>query len=91
MDLFGAEIPKFTLGGHKSVQTLFGGLVSFCIVYVTFLFAVMKLQHMIIKKNPTINFSVDEEAMTEGDRFDTQEDQEKRADPDSLSWVSLHK
>ena len=66
MDMFQAGIPHFTLNGKEHVQTVVGGVFSFSVLYITFLFAVMKLQHMIIKKNPTINFSVDEEDYSRG-------------------------
>ena len=68
--MFSAEIPRFTLEGRQSVSTVCGGLLSFCILYVTFLFSITKLKQLLERRNPTVNTYTDSDALTSDDRFD---------------------
>ena len=68
--MFSAEIPKFTLEGKPYVSTLSGGLLSFFVFYITFLFSIMKLKQLVERRNPTVNTYVDSDALTMDDRFD---------------------
>ena len=54
MDLFGAPIPQFNIKGKSSVRTHLGGLISFMAVGLTFMFALLKFQHMMENRNPSI-------------------------------------
>ena len=47
-----------------------GGLLSFFVFYVTFLFSITKLKQLVERRNPTVNTYVDSDALTEDDRFD---------------------
>ena len=54
LDIFGAPLPQFNLRGEGEVKTLIGGIVSFVIMIVTFLFAAVKMQQLLEYKNPSI-------------------------------------
>mmetsp|Transcript_24914 Transcript_24914/g.31087 ORF Transcript_24914/g.31087 Transcript_24914/m.31087 type:complete len:171 (+) Transcript_24914:2-514(+) len=55
VDIFEADLPSFTLNGKSRAGTIFGGMVSLCIIYITFLFCSVKLVHLLERKNPTVN------------------------------------
>jgi hypothetical protein len=67
VDMFGSPLPGFNAGGDESVRTHSGGCLSLIIMYITFLFATLKLQHLMMKHNPSVNVFVDEEAFDETD------------------------
>ena len=54
-DLFGAQLPHFNVQGSEVVKTNVGGLVSLFVSSLTFLFALLKLQHLLDYKNPMIS------------------------------------
>ena len=54
LDMLGADVPTFNIGGQDRVRTYPGGLVSFGILVATFLFGVLKLQHLLLRKRPEI-------------------------------------
>ena len=70
--MFGAEVPSFNIRGRHTVKTSAGACASITIIILTFLFALIKLQHLVEKKNPTI--STNESSLKEGERFDTGSD-----------------
>ena len=43
MDKFGKPMPTFNIGGKTVIQTLVGGLCSFFILLITFVFGLLKL------------------------------------------------
>ena len=53
-DLFPAPIPQFNSRGKKAVKTYFGGLISLIMIYLFFLFAVVKFLHLVTRHNPQI-------------------------------------
>ena len=59
-DLFGAQVPQFNLNGQKDVRSLIGGIASFLVISTTFLFATLKLQHLLQRKNPTVSIYSEE-------------------------------
>ena len=67
VDIFGAPIPTFNLKGEQHVRTYCGSCVSLMIIYVTFLFAILKLQHLFSMHNPTVNTYVEREALDENE------------------------
>ena len=67
LDMFSAPLPVFNLKGRESVRTYCGGCVSLVIMYVTFLFALLKLQHLLSKHNPTVNTFTEHAAFGESD------------------------
>ena len=64
LDMLGAEAPKFNIGGKDSVRTYTGGLVSLLILSATFLFAMLKLQVMFLRKRPDVVSFTDENAIS---------------------------
>ena len=54
LDIFGAPIPAFNLRGRDKVKTSCGAIISIIIMTITGLFAILKFEHMLIKKNPNI-------------------------------------
>ena len=54
LDIFAVEVPSFTLEGRTQVRTATGAMCSILVFILTFAFALLKLEHMLIHKNPTI-------------------------------------
>ena len=54
MDLFSAPIPQFNVKGKNSVRTHLGGVITIFAVSLTFLFALLKFQHLMENRNPSI-------------------------------------
>ena len=68
--MFGANLPTLNIRGELSIKTYTGGLASMVIMVITLFFAILKLQHLLMKKkNPTISKYVQEGAITAEDRF----------------------
>lgn len=67
LDLFGAPAPTFNIRGESEVRTFCGGIVSSVIITVTILFALLKLQHLLSKHNPSVNAFEDKNAWGTGD------------------------
>ena len=72
-DLFPSPIPGFNINGRDALQTGAGGLISFCIVYISFIFAFHKLMHMLERHNPQVNSYVNYDAFNFDDVFDIKE------------------
>ena len=71
-DMFGAPIPNFNLRGRAEVKTSCGACISIVIFMLTFLFGVLKLQHLLTRKNPLITQNTI--PLEAGERFDTGSD-----------------
>ena len=54
IDLFGTPIPGFNIQGKTSVNTKTGAMVSFIVIFLTLAYSLLKMQHMIVRKNPSI-------------------------------------
>ena len=67
LDMFSEPLPAFNIDGSGSVRTYCGGCVSLLMMYVIFLFAVLKFQHLISKHNPSVNTFVERDAFDEND------------------------
>ena len=52
MDIFGAPLPTFNLAGKTIVKTATGGIISFIVFVVFFVYGTLKLTHLINKYNP---------------------------------------
>ena len=59
LDLFAAQIPTFNVAGKSWTRTLPGAISSISIVAMTFIFGLMKLEHMVLRRNPQISTNVD--------------------------------
>ena len=55
IDIFGKQVPSFSLGGRTEIRTKPGAIMTIMILSLTLLFGLMKLQHLFLRKNPLIN------------------------------------
>ena len=67
LDMFKEPLPAFNIEGEGHIRTYCGGCVSLIIVYVLFLFAMLKLTHLMSRQNPQVNTYVEREAFDESD------------------------
>ena len=52
LDFFGTPTPNFNLNGKSKINTTLGGCLSLVIVYITFLYSLIKFQHLVERHNP---------------------------------------
>ena len=69
LDKFAAALPSFTFAGRTNVPTLTGALMSIIVLMLTFGFFLVKLQFMLIRKNPFI--STNKETIDFDEIYDT--------------------
>ena len=69
MDLFGVPIPQFNIKGKNRVKTHLGGVMSVITMGLTFMFAVLKFQHLMENRNPSITTFQQEIEANEGNGF----------------------
>ena len=62
-------MPTLNIKGASSVKTYVGGCVTLLIMNLTVLFALLKMQHLISKRNPNISMFTQEAALTETDTY----------------------
>ena len=74
LDLFGEAVPNFNLRGQTKVKTSFGAVATILIVTLTFMFSLVKLDHMVLRKSPNLT-SNEEEFDTSERSFDTSSDE----------------
>ena len=55
MDIFGVDLPTFNIKGESKVATVTGGLLSFFVGVVFFIYGTLKLSHLMDKYNPNIS------------------------------------
>ena len=67
LDLFGKPMPTFNLKGNTEKNTLVGSLSSIIIMTLTFLFGLLKLEHLSLKKNPSI--TTNDSHVDEGEEY----------------------
>ena len=77
--MFHIQVPSFNINGRDYLRTGAGGIVSFFILYVTLLFALLKFTHLMSKHNPQVNAYVNPNAYTYEDVFDLKEERFKIA------------
>ena len=82
LDMFGAPMPALNVKGKTGVKTLIGGLMSVLILGTTFAFALLKFQHMMQKKGPTIIQLKEEGALDEETIYEI-------ADSDFMMAISI--
>ena len=73
VDLFGAQVPNFNIGGRYLIKTWTGSLFSIVIMLLRFIFGLLKLDHLAQRKNPTVITS--EEVLDEGSTYDITQDE----------------
>ena len=54
LDLFYEPMPAFNIKGKESVKTWIGAMCSVIIMTLTVAFGLLKLQHLVEKKNPAL-------------------------------------
>ena len=54
MDMLGAEAPILNMNGRSTIKTYTGASISIVMMCVTTLFALLKLQHLLMRKNPDV-------------------------------------
>ena len=64
----------FNIGGASYVWTHCGGCVTLMILVVLFLFAVLKLQHLLSNHNPQVNYFVERDAFDENYIWNAEQD-----------------
>jgi len=74
MDMFGKPLPSFNLQGNEDVKTHCGGLVSLALMFTVFMFASLKLLHLLSFHSPTINAYVLTDEYDSSDVFDPQDE-----------------
>ena len=74
LDLLGKAMPSFNIKGEDQVRTKSGGLVSLLIMATIFMFATLKLQHLMNKKSPSITTFTDTSAISNDDTYDVGDD-----------------
>ena len=52
--MFGVEALGLNMKGQAKVRTFVGSFLSLSVLTLTMLFALLKLQHLIERKNPTL-------------------------------------
>ena len=58
-DLFGEQVPGFNLNGKTKIQTFGGAMISMIIFALTLTFSLLKFDHLINRKNPSIIMTKD--------------------------------
>lgn len=72
LDMFAEPMPSFNLEGKQKVRTYPGGLLSLFIFYLTFMFSVIKLSHLLSRHNPIVNTYLERDVFDETFEFDIQ-------------------
>ena len=69
LDLFSTPLPGFNIKGKESVPTFAGGLLSLVIIYISLMFAALKMLHLWSRHNPQVNTFVEKDAFGTEDVF----------------------
>ena len=67
--MFAAGVPSFNIRGQDSVKTTIGTCISMIIIFLTSGFALLKLQHMLLKKRPDVVQFTEEGAFDESTKY----------------------
>ena len=65
IDMFGEPLPTFNIKGQSDVRTHCGGCLSTLVILTATAFAIVKLQHLLEKHNPTVNIFTKKDALDE--------------------------
>lgn len=55
LDMFGERVPEINIRGQTTIKTSVGACVTITIIALTISFGLVKLEHLVQRKNPTIN------------------------------------
>ena len=81
-DMFGAPMPSLHIRGEPVVKTLAGACISIIFIGLTSLFALFKLQFMLMRSRPEVVKFVNDDFFDSSDRF-------KLADEEFMFAVSV--
>ena len=73
LDMFGAPVPMLNLRGETKVKTSIGAIVSILIFAIVFVFALFKMQQLLVKHNPQILQINDDDALDNSSSWSTSE------------------
>ena len=73
LDTFGNSTPSFNIGGQTVVKTLTGAFVTLTMYSLMLAFTSLKLEHLIIRKNPVISTNM--VPLELGSKYDTDSDE----------------
>ena len=103
LDMFGAPLPAFNVRGENAIRTHCGGCVSLLIMYVTFIFATLKIQHLLSRHNPSVNNFVERNVFDHTDDYSPREKDFKLAirvedyvtgemknEPNMVKWTAYY-
>ena len=69
IDIFGAPVPSFNIGGQKTVKTAVGASISIIIMILVLAFGLLKMRDLYERKNPLITTNIT--PLKEGANFKT--------------------
>ena len=69
LDLFAIPLPGFNIKGKEAVSTYAGGMLSLAIMYISLMFAALKMVHLLSRHNPSVNTFVQKDAHGTDDVF----------------------
>ena len=55
LDMFGKKVPQINIRGQTVIKSSIGACLSIITVALTFSFGLLKLEHLVLSKNPLIN------------------------------------
>ena len=105
LDLFDNPryLPAFNIKGKSSFQTITGGVMSIVVMLIVFLFSLQKLQHLLMRQNPSINTYMELEAFTAEDKLNLEKEnvriaftledyftREPKMDPKYVKWFGQY-
>ena len=74
LDSYAQPLPTFNIGGASEVRTHCGGCISLIILLVVFLFATLKMQHLLSNHNPQVNTFLERDAFDESHIWKAEQD-----------------
>ena len=83
MDMFGANAPVLNINGTSSINTFTGACFSILTMSVATLFALLKLQFLLIRKSPDVI------SVVEASHFDSTETTYNIAENDFMTAISV--
>ena len=100
LDMFGAPMPSLHIRGDPVVKTSAGACISIIVIGLTSLFALLKLQFMLMRSSPDVNKFVNDDFFDISDRFKLDDEEFMfavsvehyytgiRTDPRYVKWVA---
>ena len=102
IDMFGAPVPTFNMRKQGTIKTSIGTVISILIMGMTSIFALLKLQKLMLRKQPDIVSFTDEQAFDATFRYSVRDNgvmfavslehylEGAKNDPRHIQWVGSH-